>query len=166
MITTDVKMTWQCSVVMWVFRAPAAVSGQPWPTCAAVMLMTLERFDGTMLAGRSTRAELLMVVTPAGTRLMATPPADMFDCDTLTGMIPGCPTAPSVVAACSSVCVVVVGGAEAKLGAADGATLVVTGLGHLSSVRSSVGRQIDKMYASESAVGSFFLIASAMDVCR
>ena len=78
------------------------------------------------------------------------PSADMLDCETLPGMKLGCPTAPSVAAACSSVCVVDVGGGaggfdDTKLGAADAAVLAVTGRRHLSSVMSSVGRQIDKM---------------------
>jgi len=109
------------------------------------MLMTLERFDGTTLAGWSPRAELLM--TPTGTRRhnVSGPSAAALsvktDCDALTG----CPTAASVAAACSSVCEVVVGGADAKLGATDGAMLALTGRRHLSSVISSVGRQIDKM---------------------
>jgi len=141
------------------------VAGDRWP-CGADMLMTLERFDGTTLADRSPRAELLMGVAPGTRRHSTAVPsaasAKTLDCDTLTG----CPTAARVAAACSSVCEVVVGGADAKLGATDGAMLAVMGLIHLSSVISSVGRQIDKMYASESAVGSPFLMASAIDVWR
>jgi len=152
----------------------SAVNGERW-SCGADMLMTLERLDGTTLGDWSTRAELLMGIAPVGTRrhsaavMPSTPPpfAEMLDCEALggIGMRPGCPTAARVAAACSSVCEVVVGGA-AKLGAADGAVLVVMGLRHLSSVMSSVGKQIDKMYASESAVGSPFLMASPMDVWR
>ena len=158
------------------YGEPGTVFGEAWP-CGADMLITLERFDGATLGGWSARAELLVAMAPpAGTRRhsAATPSAETLDCEALNGTSPGCPTAASVATACSSVCDVdgSVGGggatgfAEAKLGAADGAMLAVTCLRHLSSVMSSVGRQIDKMYASESAVASPFLMASAIDVCR
>jgi len=140
--------------------------------CTAYILMTLERLDGIALAGWSMRAELLIGVAPVGTRrhsaaTPSTPPPSTspLDCETLKVVRSGCPTAASVAAACSSVCAVG-GAADAKLGAADAAVLAVTGRRHLSSVMSSVGRQIDKMYANESAVGSPFLMASEMEVWR
>jgi len=135
----------------------------------------LDRLDGsTPAAGRgSTRAELLTAVAGTGTRgqSAATAPAsgEAMTCDAAT---PG-GSPPSVAGACRSVCAVAdgagsIGGIDdAKLGATDGATPALTGHGgHLSSVMSSYGRQTDKRYASESAVGSPLLTASSMDVCR
>ena len=148
-----------------------------WPYAyGAVMPTTLERLDGTVPPGRgSTRAELLMGVAPRGgrrrqsaVRSSTTPASDeKLGGDAAGGGCP--PTAASVAAACCSVCAVAdgAGGCEiAKLGAADGAAPVLTGRSHLSSVMSSVGRQNDMIYASESDVGSPFLMASVTDVCR
>jgi len=99
----------------------------------------------------------------------------MLACDgAVSGMMAaGCP--PSEVASCWSVSADLAGGGtgliggtdiEAKLAAADsGRGGSVSGRGH-SRVRSSTGRQTDKMYASEVVEGSPLRTASSTFVCR